>query len=147
MTWALLIPLCLIAAAHTGKHTGLMLVGAPGYSWVCSQLTSQCYGNTESPWSKRTLQQCLGGNTAARLCSKNGKSQLKEPLSKVGNNSPSHEEWGFWQLQSGTKRIEVISDFCGIRAMAVKQGVCSQGQPSWCPPGSCPGQPCKEDIS
>lgn len=113
--------------AHTVKHTGLMLVGPPGYSWVCSQLTSRCYGNTESPWSRgrRTLQQCLGGNTAARLCSKSDKSQLKVPWSKVGNDSPSHEECEFWQLQSGTKRIEVtpvasgqwlLSKECAVRA-------------------------------
>lgn len=30
--------------------------------------------------------------------------------------------------------------------MALKQGVCSQGQPSRGPSGSCPGQPCWEDI-
>lgn len=112
--------------AHTAKHTGLMLVGPQGYSWLCFQLTSQCYENTESPRSRgrRTLQQCLGGDTAARLCSKSGKSQLKVQSSKVGNNSLSHEECGFCQLQSGTKGTEMTSVASGqcCKARSVQPG-------------------------
>lgn len=108
MIWALLCPPCLaqLTQANTQGWCWKDFQDIPGFV-----PSSQCYGSTESPWSRgrMTLQQCLGGDTAARLCSRSGKSKLKVPLSKVGNNSPSHEECGFWELQSGTKKIKVAS--------------------------------------
>lgn len=94
------------------------------------------------------LQQCLGGDAASSFCRESGKSRptFKVLLWKAGSNPLSHEKYAFWQLQSGTKGIEMTSVASGQWLQSKECAARASPPGDSTAAGSCPGQPRREDI-
>lgn len=131
--------------ALTGKHTRLIQAGFTKYSQVCFWLTSL----TGSPQSRarRTLQQCLGGDVAASLCSKSAKNKqhlkcyYKKPVATLSPMKNVH--FDSCSLEQKGLRWLLCDQGTGCKARGVQPGPALVGIVAR---GSCPGQPHREDI-